>query len=224
VPCRGNDIQPTRAFWRFDVLTSSSIFHDTQLDSTHSSLLATFNVTDLEFQLRLHCQKLRVVEKLSGAHLLLPESSLAVRAYYPCDLPSLEQEASKDAGGNLDGLQVFLQSFRLAVVLFVLPVEAQRAQLDNPQSIFHRAQRIVNQPSRTSTVSAAVEGDLIDDPTKQSSCTHPVFSHDTTYASPISLVSIHRTRLPASSWFPTRRQPFLPCNFLPRTRRRKNET
>jgi hypothetical protein len=116
----------------------------------------------LEFQLRLHCQKLRIVEKLSGAHLLLPESSMAVRAYYPCDLPSLQkqQQASEDGDGddNLDGLQAFLQSFRLAVVLFVLPPGqgVQRAQLDDPQSIFHRAQRIVNKPSRgIPTVSAA---------------------------------------------------------------------
>jgi hypothetical protein len=116
----------------------------------------------LEFQLRLHCQKLRIVEKLSGAHLLLPESSMAVRAYYPCDLPSLQkqQQASEDADADddLDGLQAFLQSFRLAVVLFVLPPGqgVQRAQLDDPHSIFHRAQRIVNKPSRgIPTVSAA---------------------------------------------------------------------
>ena len=176
--------------------------------------------------MRLRCQKLRVVEKLSGAHLLLPESSLAVRAYYPCDLPSLQQQASKDAGGDLDGLQAFTQSFRLAVVLFVLPVEAQRAQLDNPRSIFHRAQRIVNQPNRTRTstvsASAAVQGESMIQRNKssciQSSLTILRLLH-------LSLFfSFHGTRLPASSWFPIQRQPFLPCNFLPRTRPRKSET
>lgn len=173
--------------------------------------------------MRLHCQKLRVVEKLSGAHLLLPESSLAVRAYYPCDLPVLQQEASKD-DGDLDGLQVFLQSFRLAIVLFVLPVEAQRAQLDNPQSIFHRAQRIVNQPSQSSTVGAAVEGEGEHIIQRKSRHAPSLLSQLYVCSNYISLVSFHRTRLPVSSWFPIRRQPFLPCNFLPQTRPRKSET
>jgi hypothetical protein len=93
--------------------------------------------------LRSHCQKLRVVEKLSGAHLLIPsESSLAVRAYFPCDLEehSVVSDCKSD---DFDNLHAFLNSFKLALVLFILPLDKQREQLDNPSSFFHRAQRLV---------------------------------------------------------------------------------
>jgi hypothetical protein len=105
--------------------------------------------------LRPHCQKLRVVEKISGAHLMFPsESSLAVRVYFPCDLEDLlllparkkkkDNGNDNDANDDFDNLFSFLKSFRLALVLFILPQNKQRQeQLDNPSSYFHRAQRIV---------------------------------------------------------------------------------
>jgi hypothetical protein len=110
--------------------------------------------TDLEFMLRPHCQKLRVVEKISGAHLMFPsESSLAVRVYFSCDLEDLLLRKKKDKDhdndnddddGDFDNLSSFLKTFRLALVLFILPQNKQRQeQLDNPSSYFHRAQRIV---------------------------------------------------------------------------------
>jgi len=106
--------------------------------------------SDLEFMLRSHCQKLRVVEKLSGAHLLIPsESSLAIRAYFSCDLEDLarrqtEVANNEDENDDFDGLKAFMSSFKLVVVLFIIPgFEKQREQLDDDSSFFHRAQRLV---------------------------------------------------------------------------------
>jgi hypothetical protein len=101
--------------------------------------------------IRSHCQKLRVVEKLSGAHLLIPsESSLAVRAYFPCDLEDHSVASGYCKSDDFDNLHAFLNSFKLALVLFILPLDKQREQLDNPSSFLHRAQRLV----RSVTISA----------------------------------------------------------------------
>ena len=116
--------------------------------------------------MREHCKKLRVVEKLSGAHLLFPaESSLAVRAYFPCDLQELSPTRKVDlhewpsCDEDFDRLKAFINSFKLSVILFVLPSEQQRQQLDDIHSLFHRAQRLVhcsNLMSSDSAVSADV--------------------------------------------------------------------
>ena len=121
--------------------------------------------SDLEFMLRSHCQKLRVVEKLSGAHLLIPsESSLAIRAYFSCDLEDLarrqtEVANNEDENDDFDGLKAFMTSFKLVVVLFIIPgFEKQREQLDDDSSFFHRAQRLVR--SLTS-VTAKEQGNTV---------------------------------------------------------------
>jgi hypothetical protein len=87
-----------------------------------------------------------VVQKLSGAHLLIKlEQSLAVRAYFSCDLKDrMEEESSTDSKtDDFDDLHSFLKTFKLAVIFFILPIEEQRQQLDDPQSFYHRAQRLV---------------------------------------------------------------------------------
>ena len=95
--------------------------------------------------LRSHCQKLRVVEKLSGgSHLLIPseQPSIAIRAYFPCDLEELSPSTCQD-DDDFDNLRTFLNSFKSALVMFILPLDKQREQLDNPNSFFHRAQRVL---------------------------------------------------------------------------------
>lgn len=78
--------------------------------------------TDLEVHLREHCQRLRVSEKLSGAHLVFPaESSLAVRAYYPADIAVIEasKSSTEDKFDDIDGIVQFGKQFRFSVVLFI---------------------------------------------------------------------------------------------------------
>ena len=119
-------------------------------------------MTDLELLLRPHCQRLRVVHKLSGgAHLLIPSddasnfSSLAIRVYYECDLSNELKSTTATTtviGNNKDiapweetvGLRKFLETFQSAVCLFVIQSDQQRQELlDDPTSVFHRAQRVV---------------------------------------------------------------------------------
>jgi hypothetical protein len=122
---------------------------------SHEKMLA-----DLEVGLRAHCQKLRVIEKLSGgAHLLFPgESSLAVRTYYPSDLEALQaaeiphsRTMDDDLEGtcpdDLVGLGAFQSAFRTTVVFFVLPRDVLTQQLDNPDSFLHRANRVLHAAS-----------------------------------------------------------------------------
>jgi hypothetical protein len=114
----------------------------------------------LEIGLRAHCQKLRVIEKLSGgAHLLFPgESSLAVRTYYPSDLEALQaaeiphpRAMDDDLEGtctdDLEGLGAFQSAFRTTVVFFVLPHDVLTQQLDDPDSFLHRANRVLHATS-----------------------------------------------------------------------------
>jgi hypothetical protein len=49
----------------------------------------------LEFGCVTLIKKIQV--KKLRAHLLLPESSLAVESYYPCDLPGLQQQRQQQA-------------------------------------------------------------------------------------------------------------------------------
>jgi hypothetical protein len=54
--------------------------------------------------LRPHCQRQRVIEKLNGAHIVIPgqgETTLALRAYYPIDLKQqLQEKATSNSTPN----------------------------------------------------------------------------------------------------------------------------
>lgn len=96
--------------------------------------------------LRSHCQRLKVVQKLSGAHLFIKlDQSIAVRAYFSCDLKEMieTEKGTSTKNDDFDELHSFLKTFKLAVVFFILPIEEQREQLDDPQSLYHRAQRLI---------------------------------------------------------------------------------
>ncbi|KAG7368005.1 hypothetical protein IV203_030748 [Nitzschia inconspicua] len=101
--------------------------------------------SDLEREFRSVSDRVKVVtkHKLSGAHFHCVKERLAIRAYYPCDLEALPP-LSKD-GNDFDGLNGFLRSFQLAIVLFVLPVHEPifQQQLSDITLHFHRAQRLV---------------------------------------------------------------------------------
>jgi hypothetical protein len=95
-------------------------------------------VTELEVHLREHSHKIRVTEKLSGAHLVFPsESSLAVRVYYPADLEALRAKIAAAEESNtdvdVDGLAQFSAKFRNAMVIVVLPEDGAAA--DDSESV-----------------------------------------------------------------------------------------
>ncbi|KAG7347372.1 hypothetical protein IV203_016077 [Nitzschia inconspicua] len=102
--------------------------------------------SDLEREFRSVSDRVKVVtkHKLSGAHFHCVKERLAIRAYYPCDLEALPP-LSKDGKNDFDGLNGFLRSFQLAIVLFVLPVHEPifQQQLSDITLHFHRAQRLV---------------------------------------------------------------------------------
>jgi hypothetical protein len=100
---------------------------------------------ELEVQLREHCHKVRVTEKLSGAHLVFPsESSLAVRAYYPADLDALRAKIAADVEGDQDvgGLAPFSTKFRNAMVVVVLP-EDRTTEEDSESSVLQHMQHLL---------------------------------------------------------------------------------
>ena len=116
-------------------------------------------LVDLELQLRNHCRKLRVLERLSGgAHLLFPEGeySLAIRTYDENDIKELNKkwpptdswkdwfsEEGYDSadGDDFDGLKAFKAAFKRTVLLFIIPFNKQLALINDAGSLFHRAQR-----------------------------------------------------------------------------------
>lgn len=117
---------------------------------------------DLEYLLRSHCQRLRVVQNLSGAHLMInAEQSIAVRAYFSYDLDALSKETGETTTthcddiqtNDFDGLSSFLK-FKVSIILFILPVEEQRRQLGDLNSFFHRSQRIVATHAKKNQVSS----------------------------------------------------------------------
>ena len=93
---------------------------------------------------------MKVVQKLNGAHLLIPMSfpskqgapvskSLAIRFYSPKDLlhltsEFLDHEDDRDAE-RLDDLKRFVTSFALSLVVFVLPEETTSSMKANTESI-----------------------------------------------------------------------------------------
>lgn len=108
--------------------------------------------------LRPHCQRLKVVQRLSGAHLMIKaEQSIAVRAYFSCDLDEISSSSSNndanDISNNIDddccsddfdNLSSFLR-LKVTVIFFILPVEQdRRRQLGDWNSFFQRSQRLVS--------------------------------------------------------------------------------
>jgi hypothetical protein len=93
---------------RFFASRSIDIFFTPSLHSSRFDLLACRvlrNKTELEVGLRLHCQRQRVIEKLNGAHIVIPgqgETTLALRAYYPMDLMQQQhqQQQEKSSSNN----------------------------------------------------------------------------------------------------------------------------
>lgn len=118
----------------------------------------------MEMHLRTRCQKLRVVEKLNGAHFHFPQANLAVRVYYPDDVkrfdamleqgqPSSGDDIQKllskwhgsegpEDGDDLDGLHAFRNHFKFTAVICVLP-QGNMVYLDRPDSFIHRVQQIM---------------------------------------------------------------------------------
>ena len=103
---------------------------------------------------------MRVVEKLSGAHLLFPngEHSLAIRAYDASDIEELnkkfppkveedwetpddDKQSDIELHYDFDGLHAYRNAFKRTVVLFIIPCNKQLELIDDEYSIFNRAQR-----------------------------------------------------------------------------------
>ncbi|CAJ1965053.1 unnamed protein product [Cylindrotheca closterium] len=113
--------------------------------------------SDLEFLLRSHCQKIKVVKKLSGAHLMIKQdkTTLAVRAYFSHDMQELNEKENEEKvygkdedDHDFDDLSSFLKGFKVSIIFFILPMEEQRKQLDDLLSFFQRAQKLVQQLTR----------------------------------------------------------------------------
>ncbi|KAL3940164.1 MAG: hypothetical protein SGBAC_005235 [Bacillariaceae sp.] len=112
--------------------------------------------SDLEFLLRSQCQKIKVVKKLSGAHLMIKQdkTSLAVRAYFSHNLQEMKdnenennqkRKSHEEEKYDYDDLSCFLKGFKVSIIFFILPMEEQRNQLDDPLSFLQRAQKLVQQ-------------------------------------------------------------------------------
>jgi len=126
-------------------------------------------IQDVEFELRGHCKRVKVVSQLFGdAHLVFPsESSLAVRLYDHHDLDGIKQRIQESAQSSsvrasaetsstsrstqgttdLDVLSNFFQSFQYSAALFVIPDRRHQAdQLSDFSSIYQRAQHMATEP------------------------------------------------------------------------------
>eukprot|EP00977_Amphora_coffeiformis_P016658 scaffold5215_cov181-Amphora_coffeaeformis.AAC.12 len=104
--------------------------------------------TELEIELRKHCDCLRVVSRgLNGANLVLPpassgEATLAVRVYYEADLPpgkATSVETLTSTTDDIEELLHFQQSFALTLVFFVLTDEEKDVHLNHMGSFVRRA-------------------------------------------------------------------------------------
>ena len=102
----------------------------------------------LEWELKLRpiCNKLRIVEKLGGAHLMITGSvSVAVRVYSVDDANRLEERDLSDdenADGGVDRLRLFRDKFEHSLVIFILPTgQHQRDQLGRRDSFVSMAQK-----------------------------------------------------------------------------------
>jgi len=115
--------------------------------------------SDLELLLRSHCRTIKVVESLAGgAHLLIPGvvgGSLAIRVYFPSDL-----EARTEGSTFGQSIATFLESYQLAVLLFILPADGpdRQEQLAHEDSPLHQAQRQVRENTFRSERAARAAG------------------------------------------------------------------
>jgi hypothetical protein len=129
--------------------------HIRYLTCLFTTFFLPFCSLDLEYAFREVSERVKVVtkSKLSGAHFHCVKERMAIRAYYPCDLESLVPLSPDDE--DFDGLNSFLKSFQLALVLFVLPVNELifHQQLNDITLHFHRAQRLVGRLTIQGTVS-----------------------------------------------------------------------
>jgi len=112
---------------------------------------------DWELQLRPLTNKLRVVEKLSGVHLLVSGNpSVAVRIYDVDDANRLENEVVKEDNDkrlDVDGLcTTFRDKFENSLCIFLLPSgEHQRDQLGRRDSFVSQAQQSLLHRDKTTT-------------------------------------------------------------------------
>jgi len=112
---------------------------------------------DWEIRLRPLCQKLRVLEKLGGAHLMITGSpSVAVRIYDVDDANRLENEVVNGDNDNrldVDGLcTTFRDKFENSLCIFLLPSgEHQRDQLGRRDSFVSQAQQSLLHRDETTT-------------------------------------------------------------------------
>jgi len=112
---------------------------------------------DWEIRLRPLSNKLRIVEKLSGAHLLISGvPSLAVRIYDVDDANRLENEVVNGDNDNrldIDALRTtFRDKFENSLCIFLLPSgEHQRDQLGRRDSFVSQAQQSLLHRDKTTT-------------------------------------------------------------------------
>lgn len=143
---RGEDGRPSGMYLPHIVCTCVCVTH-----------LPCLFIIDLEFLLRSHCRNpIRVVERLGtqAAHLLLPKvagttRSLAIR---------LIEDVNTESEQQL--MTIFCQNFQLCLILFVLPFPTQKAQLDDPNSLFHFAQRLARKDQQESKKSHGVSSSV----------------------------------------------------------------
>lgn len=135
---RNNDESPSGKFSIKTYVVIAAFWSPSYPFSTCPSL-------DLEVEFRNVSDRVKVVtkSKLSGAHFHCLKEHMVIRAYYPVDLEELPPLSAEE--DDFDGMLAFLRTFKLAIVLFVLPPHKPifEQQLDNISSHFHRAQRLV---------------------------------------------------------------------------------
>ena len=109
-----------------------------------------------------------VRERLTGAHFVFPgEPSLAVRVYYPINIQAQEKASSKvdnittrqalklravhepsvanESANDIDGIRTFCMSFKFSLILFVLPRDYLKEQLERMESFTSRVMHLVEE-------------------------------------------------------------------------------
>ena len=118
-------------------------------------------IIDLEFLFRSQCRNLRIVQHLAGdAHLLLTKvhgstSSLAIRVY---------NDNGHEASCSHDrSIQTFFQTYQMAVLFVVASSSSSSStsmssMLNDPSSLFHRAQKLACQAIASHASNKKVRG------------------------------------------------------------------
>ena len=119
-------------------------------------------VKDIELALRPQCSNFRVVDANNSGpgspHFIL-SGKLAVRVQQATspsdDMDTLSASDKKENTRSFDDqLAIFCRSFQLSVILFIVPSQSEQQELlEDFDSSFHRAQRIVNRIGREDKVS-----------------------------------------------------------------------